>query len=40
VPPPQHLKVDTTPASTLVAQEVMRQLAQRDSLSCSPSPPH
>lgn len=39
VPPPQHLKVDTTPAPTLAAAEVMRQLAQRDSLSYSPSPP-
>jgi predicted kinase len=40
VSPPQHIKVDTTRASTLVAAEVMRQLEQRDSLSSSPSSPH
>jgi uncharacterized protein len=38
VPPPQHIKVDTTRAPTLVAAEVMRQLDQRGSLSSSPSP--
>lgn len=32
VPPPQHIKIDTTPAPKLVAEAVMRQLAQRDSL--------
>lgn len=31
VPPPQHVKVDTTQAPELVAEEVMRQLAQRGS---------
>jgi aminoglycoside phosphotransferase family enzyme/predicted kinase len=39
VPPPQHIKVDTTRAPTLVAAEVMRQLERRDSLSSSPSSP-